>query len=101
LYFVVTAIAQPSQGAGDVIDSNLRPAIQKEYPGAIIVGSKDIDTTSCYAQRGHPGWVNGDFNGDGQPDYAVLFMVRTPEKGPEIVMLRLAVFLRQANDIEK
>src|SRR5919198_6066745 len=104
-YVVLTIVAVPparSQKVDDVPDSDLRTALQKEYPGSKIVGVNDVKAESCYYPPGtvpltHPGWVKADFNGDGQADYAVLFMVGLPEKQPQgaLVKVHLAVFLRE------
>jgi hypothetical protein len=101
LSFIAIPPAHP-QKVSDVVDSDLRTAVQKEYPGAKIVGVNDVDAKSCYyppgtVPRTNPGWVKADFNGDGKADHAVLFMVGLPEKQPQgaLVNVHLAVFLRE------
>ena len=99
---VVTVPPARSQKVNDVVDGDLQATLQKEYPGAKIVGANDVNAQSCYyppgtVPRTHPGWVKADFNGDGRADHAVLFMVGLPEKQPQgaLVKVHLAVFLRE------
>ena len=50
-------------------------AVEKAFPGALVLSEQDIDEKSCKPIPGSPGHVIADFNGDGQMDFAALLMI--------------------------
>jgi len=66
------AWAQQTLAVGD---SRVEAAIQKAFPGSTAVTISDIDSKGCGPLPERPGFVSGDFDGDGRPDFAALLKI--------------------------
>jgi hypothetical protein len=71
--------AQPSVPA---MDPTVQGSIQSAFPGSTILLAADIDPKNCGPAPESPGFVAGDFDGDGRTDFAVL--VKLGETGKVI-----------------
>jgi hypothetical protein len=56
-------------------DSGVQAAIQKTFPGSTILVAADVDSRECGPAPESPGFVAGDFEGDGRPDFAALVKI--------------------------
>jgi hypothetical protein len=107
LFFVVVmsnaGIAEPkkaksNQEAELFPPKNIMSIIKKIYPTCNIVTLSDLadeaksEFLGMYP-HGNPGWVKGDFNGDGFVDYALLLS----NKEKDTTYLRLVVLLSSGN----
>jgi len=68
-----------AQQAGGLLPPGVSSAIEKAIPGATVVTLEDIDAKACSPVPSSPGIVQGDFNGDNHPGFAVL--LRAGETG--------------------
>jgi hypothetical protein len=99
--------ANGADGAKPVLETQaskeLLDAIAREFPRSTIVQPSDIDPVNCGQLKAHPGLGEGDFNGDGRNDYAVLLKGRVKgEKEWQGRVLQLmevdfVIFLREAS----
>lgn len=93
-----TKPAAPSPAAR-LLPSPILEMLNREYPGWTLArASKPVQDQFTKHQAGHPPSVmGGDFDGDGQKDYAVQISRTQPDEEEQIVI----VFLKRADAFEE
>lgn len=62
-------------GAKEALSSDVKQTLAKAFPDMRMVEREDEDSRDpCGGLTAHPGWVAGDFRGEGRTDYAVLLV---------------------------
>jgi hypothetical protein len=82
---MVTALgAEPGRSGPSSADrppAALLAAVAELHPDMRVVEKSDLNAQDCVEFRGaHPGWIAGDFLGDGQLEYAALLITEAPTK---------------------
>jgi hypothetical protein len=89
---------QRAESPAEILPRPVRTALDEKFPGWRLspVVSRATEVVRRRSPRAQPNLISGDFDGNGQTDYAALIEYAAPRKGaPEYVTGAVVAFLAE------